>query len=69
MSLNVPFFGRETGFEKSISGGEIFFVTGALSAMVSSIIKLPHCVVETRRGQTFFGREFSLCANGAEKLG
>jgi len=66
MSLSAPLLGRETGFEKSISGGEFFFVTGALSAMVFSIIKLLHCVAETRRGQTFFGWNF-LFAQTARK--
>jgi hypothetical protein len=56
MSLSVPFFGRTTGLEKSISvdGKEFFFVTGGFSKMEFSFIKLLHCVAELQRGQTFF---------------
>jgi hypothetical protein len=41
MSLSVPFFGRTTGLEKSISvdGKEFFRVTGEFSKMAFSFIK------------------------------
>ena len=59
MSLSVPFFGRTTGFEKSISDDDkdFIFVADGFSAMAVSFIKSSYCGVETQCGQTFFHRE------------
>jgi hypothetical protein len=55
----VPFFGRTTGLEKSISDDDKDFIFGAggFSRMEFSFIKHFNCAVEIEHGQTFFRLE------------